>query len=99
LSSLLVSVKVIDTSEVVGTLTEWVQTVEQKVQLFAIHSSVEQYLQEHPVFRYSAAEMVVSIGVGQESDYELDSVLERFERSASPDLHSDPEDILEQALA
>ncbi|WP_375638032.1 hypothetical protein, partial [Bartonella sp. CL9QHWL] len=69
------------------------------MQLFAIHSSVEQYMQEHPVFRYSAAEMGSSIGVGQEPDYELDIVLERFERSASPDLHSDPEDILEQALA
>jgi len=55
------------------------------VQLFAIHSSVEQYMQEHPVFRYSAAEMVANyIGVGQGPDYELDSVLEKFEQSASP---------------
>jgi len=78
----------IDTSEMVGKLTEWVQTVEQKVQLFSIHSSVERYLQEHPMFRYLAAEMVASIGVGEEPDYELVSMLERFEQSASPDLHN-----------
>jgi len=70
------------------------------VQLSAIHSSVEQYMQEHPMFGYLAAEMVTNyIGVEQGTDYELDRVLEKFERSASPDIINDPEDILEQVLA
>jgi len=50
----------IDTTELFDTLMEMVQTIEQKMQLFTIPSSTEHFMQEQPVFSYSAEEMVAN---------------------------------------